>query len=100
MATALPQGRAVQPLEPIEQVPLPAAIKEEVEEAAKIWPQIVGQFNMPLKAYLNSVAKVTVSENNELELIYNKEPGSPSMVTDFLIMRSILKNLKRQYVIK
>ncbi len=83
MAAVPAQGGTVQAQEPIKQVPLPAAIKEEVEEAAKMWPQIVGQFNMPVKSYLNSVAKVTVSENNELELVYNEEQGSHSMVAQF-----------------
>ena len=73
---------------------LPKAMPEEVAQVAKQWPQIVGQASGLLRTTL-SKAMVTVSEAQELMLVFHEPPGSKECSGDILQNTGALEELKQ-----
>ena len=72
---------------------LPPAVPEEVAEVARQWPQILGRTGGLLRTTL-AKAMVTVSDNQELMLVFHEPPGSKECAGDILKSTGALDQLK------
>ena len=72
---------------------LPEAVPEEIAQVAREWPQILGQTTGLLRTTLGK-AMVTVSDNQELLLVFSEPPGSKDCSGDILQNTGALDELK------
>lgn len=73
---------------------LPKAMPEEIEQVAKQWPKILGQTTGLLRTTLNK-AMVTVSDAQELMLVFHEPPGSRECSGDILKNTGALEDLRK-----
>ncbi len=62
----------------LERERLPEAVPEDVQKAASLWKTILSDAPHPLKQYIQ-MAYVTVSQNNELMLVYDADDPQQSL---------------------
>ena len=72
---------------------LPEAVPEEIAQVAREWPQSLGQATGLLRTTLGK-AMVTVSDNQELLLVFSEPPGSKDCSGDILQNTGALDELK------
>lgn len=71
------------PVASVKKEPLPEAMPEEIEELAKRWGTILGKLSPHLKSYVKLAKTVTVGQQGELLIIFDKPDGSEDMSGDF-----------------
>ncbi len=80
---------------PVKKQPLPEAIPEEVKEVVAMWSTVVGKVSPLLRTSLKEVGNVTVTDNGELELIFDQPTGSERMQGDIMSKPERIEELQQ-----
>ncbi|WP_242871227.1 DNA polymerase III subunit gamma/tau [Pseudobutyrivibrio sp. YE44] len=80
---------------PVKKEPLPAAMPEEVKQAAQNWSSILGRVPVNIKMYLKQATTVTVNEVGELVLIFDQMQGSENMAGDFVNRPEVIEEISK-----
>ena len=79
---------------PIEKKPLPPALPEEIKQLSQQWSSITGRLDLNIRQYVKKAKTVTVSDRNELLIIFDNPPGAQDVSGDLLSMPANIAQLE------
>lgn len=91
---AAPAASSNSPVAPVIKQPLPAAVPEEVKQVVTMWSTVVGKVSPLLKTYLKEVSNVTVTDNGQLELMFDQPADSGRIYGDFMSQKGRVEELQ------